>query len=172
MVANPVVPGGTRRPLDWSAAIWAGVIAGAVFMVLEMLMVQMFLGMSMWGPPRMIAAIAMGEGVLPPPATFDAGILMVAMVVHFVLSIVFAIVLAWIIQRLGLGLGAALLVGSGYGLALYLINFYPMTAFFPWFAMARNWVSIVAHILFGTIAAWGYLKLRKPATVVAAPGTL
>ncbi|MGQ0816323.1 MAG: hypothetical protein ACT4O1_17990 [Gemmatimonadota bacterium] len=142
-----------------SAAIWAGLISGAVFMVVEMLMVQMFLGMSMWGPPRMIAAIVMGKGVLPPPETFDLAIVMVAMLVHFPLSVVFALPLAWIVSRLQLG--AATGVGAAYGLALYLVNFYLMTAFFPWFGMARNWVSITAHILFGLIAAVAYKKLQE-----------
>ena len=76
---------GRRTGPNWAAAIWAGVIAGAVFMMLEMIMVPLFLGMSGWGPPRMIAAIVVAQGVLPPPATFDSGILMVAMMVHFVL---------------------------------------------------------------------------------------
>ncbi len=146
--------------LDSKAAIWAGVISGAVFMMVEMLMVQFVLGQSMWGPPRMIAAIAMGDGVLPPPATFDVTILMVAMVVHFVLSIAFALILAPFIHRMGFG--AALGVGALYGLALYLINFYGFTVIFPWFAMARNWVSIFAHIVFGFVAAWAYARLRTP----------
>src|ERR671919_321634 len=117
--------------LDWSAAIWAGIIAGAVFMVVEMLLVQMALGMSMWGPPRMIAAIVMGKGVLPPPETFDATIVMVAMVVHFVLSVVFVIPLALVLHRMASA--PALLVGGVYGLVLYLVNFYLFTAVFPWF---------------------------------------
>jgi uncharacterized membrane protein YagU involved in acid resistance len=140
--------------VDWSAAIWSGVVAGAIFMVLEMMMVPIFLGDSAWAPPRMIAAIVMGQDVLPPPATFDFGILMVAMVVHFVLSILFAIVLALVIARMSLG--TALAVGAAFGLGLYVVNFYGFTALFPWFAMARNWVSIVTHVLFGLIAAWWY----------------
>lgn len=146
-----------RSTIDWSAAIWAGVIAGAVFMILEMIMVPAFLGGSPWAPPRMIAAIVLGREVLPPPATFDAGVVMTAMVVHFALSIVFAIVLAWLIYRVRRA--TALLIGAAYGLALYLVNFYGFTALFPWFADARNWVSVVAHILFGLVAAWVYVAL-------------
>jgi hypothetical protein len=55
---------------DWSAAVWAAVIAGVVFMMAEMLMVMFFMGQSPWGPPRMIAAMMMGTNVLPPPADF------------------------------------------------------------------------------------------------------
>lgn len=161
MVATPITQNTGTRSLNWKAAIWAGLIAGAVFVVVEMLMVQFALGQSMWGPPRMIAAIAMGEDVLPPPATFDLGILIVALIVHFILSIVFALILALLIHRVGLGV--ALATGAAYGLVLYIVNFYGMTAIFPWFAMARNWVSIFAHILFGFVAAWSYQKVRTTA---------
>lgn len=152
---------GRRTGPNWTAAIWAGVIAGAVFMMLEMIMVPLFLGMSGWGPPRMIAAIVMGQGVLPPPATFDFGILMAAMIVHFVLSIGYAVALAFVVQRWGTG--KAIMAGAVFGLLLYLVNFYGFTAIFPWFAMARNWVSIFSHIMFGAIAAWAYkgIALRK-----------
>lgn len=146
--------------IDWSAAIWAGVIAGLIFMVLEMMMAPMFAGApSIWAPPRMIGAIALGQDALPPPASFDFGIFMTAMVLHFILSILYAIVLAWIIARFDLGV--ALLIGAVYGLMLYLVNFYIFTAVFPWFANARNWVSVFVHILFGVLAAWGYIALRS-----------
>jgi hypothetical protein len=150
------------KRIDRSAAVWAGVISGVAFMILEMVLVAVFLGMSPWAPPRMIAAIVMGKSVLPmpgQPATFSAGVMMAAIVVHFTLSIFYAIVLAWIIRRQRGGRAA--LTGAAFGLALYLINFYGFTAIFPWFAMARDWVSILSHILFGVVAAWAYVRLRK-----------
>lgn len=148
---------------DAKAAVVAGLVSGAVFLVLEMIMVPLFLGDPAWAPPRMIAAIVMGEGVLPPPATFDLMIILVAMMVHFVLSVLFALVLGFLIYRLQEGM--ALAVGAGYGLALYFINFYLLTAVFPWFAMARNWVSIFAHIVFGLVAAWMYIRQARVRTV-------
>lgn len=145
--------------LSLSAAVWAGLIAGLVFLVLEMVLVPVFGGGSPWGPPRMIAAIAMGPGVLPPPATFDLVIVLVAMLVHFVLAIVLGIVLAWLVK--GRAQGVALAIGAVFGLVVYLVNFYGMTAVFPWFAMARNWISIFAHVVFGVVAAWSYLALAS-----------
>ncbi|MBA3634528.1 MAG: hypothetical protein H0W58_17240 [Acidobacteria bacterium] len=146
--------------MNWKAAILAGLIAGAIFMMLEMIMVPLFLpDGSPWGPPRMIAAIGMGKDVLPPPATFALMPLMVAMVIHFILSIIFAIILAFIVSRFGLGI--AVLIGAIFGLLLYLVNFYGFTAIFPWFAMARNWVSIFSHIVFGAVAAWAYKALAR-----------
>jgi uncharacterized membrane protein YagU involved in acid resistance len=149
-----------RETINWKAAILAGLIAGAIFMMLEMIMVPLFLpDGSPWGPPRMIAAIGMGKDVLPPPATFALMPLMVAMVIHFILSIIFAIILAFIVSRFGLGI--AVLIGAIFGLLLYLVNFYGFTAIFPWFAMARNWVSIFSHIVFGAVAAWAYKALAR-----------
>ena len=154
----------SRQGIDWSSAIWSGIIAGAVFMMLEMVMVPLFVGGSPWGPPRMIAAIGMGKGVLPPPDTFALVPMMVAMAIHFMLSIVLAVVLALLIGNLGIGMAA--LTGAVFGLVVYLINFYALTAFFPWFEMARNWISIFAHVMFGAVAALSYKWLQK-STVVA-----
>jgi hypothetical protein len=149
---------------DWKAATWAGLIAGVIFMMMEMILVATVQGESMWGPPRMIAAIVMGEGVLPPPATFDAMIMMVAMIVHFVLSIIYAFILAWILARWEMSLAVALLVGGIFGLALYIINFYGVASvLFPWFAMARNWISWMSHIVYGIVLAGAYLGISRPA---------
>jgi len=150
---------------DWSAAVWAGVIAGIVFMMAEMLMVMVFMGQSPWGPPRMIAAIIMGQNVLPPPATFDIGIMMSAMVVHFPMSIVLGLIAGWIVHRMNST--SALLVGGIFGLAVYFVTFYLIApAMFPWFTMAQNWVSLVAHLMFGLVLGGVYAALRKPKPAV------
>ncbi len=158
---------GTEREVEagsgvnWKAAVWAGIIGGVVFMMLEMVMVAMFLGKSPWGPPHMIAAIVMGKGVLPmpngPPPMFDMSVMAAAMVVHFALSIVFALILARIIA--GRPSGAALTIGAVFGLLLYAVNFYGFTALFPWFAMARSWVTIFTHLAFGLTVAAAYRSM-------------
>jgi hypothetical protein len=106
---------GAPRYIDWRAGVYAGLIAGVVFLILEMGMVWLFMGESPWAPPRMIAAIVLGEGVLPmppdKPATFSLGIVMTAMIIHFVLSIIYGLIGAAIVaNRMGyaaaIGLGA------------------------------------------------------------------
>ncbi|UUP15723.1 hypothetical protein [Nitratireductor thuwali] len=149
------------RTLDWKAAIAAGIVAGVVFMMLEMLLVQMFQPMSMWAPPRMIAAMAMGREILPPPDTFDAMALMVAMLIHFPLSIIYAIILGWIISRWELGLMAAMIAGLVFGLVIYVVNFYGFTAVFPWFADARGWVALFSHAMFGLVLGLVYEPLER-----------
>ncbi|MFZ3583291.1 hypothetical protein ACOI1H_14120 [Loktanella sp. DJP18] len=114
------------------------------------------------GPAADDAAMVMGKGVLPPPATFDVMIMMVAMVVHVILSILLAVVFAWVLSRWRLSAGAAVVLGGAFGLLVYLVNFYPVAAIlFPWFAMARNWISIISHVAFGAVLAWTYLALAR-----------
>ncbi|MCY7355726.1 MAG: hypothetical protein LH470_11755 [Lysobacter sp.] len=145
--------------INTRAALWAAIVAGAVFMMLEMIMVPVFTGGSPWGPPRMIAAIGMGEGVLPPPATFDAGIMMVAMLIHLGLSVILAFLFAFIAR--GRTVSMATMIGAAFGLVVYLINFYGMTAVFPWFAMGRGWIGIFAHVMYGAVLGFVYASIAR-----------
>lgn len=145
-----------NRAFNASRAIWAGLIAGIVFMMAEMILVGTVGGGSPWGPPRMIAAMAMGKDVLPPPATFDITIFVVAMMIHLVLSIILGIIFAWVADRLAWSRTTTIVAGMVFGLIIYVVNFYGMTAMFPWFAMARGWISILAHLMFGGVLGWYY----------------
>ncbi|MGQ0545113.1 MAG: hypothetical protein ACT4P3_07245 [Betaproteobacteria bacterium] len=143
---------------------WAGVIAGAVFMMLEMGMVRIFMGESPWGPPHMIAAMALGKDVLPEPGTwapFDLKIMMTAMMIHFPLSIAYGLIGAWLVHRFDAGM--ALAVGALFGLAIYIVNFYMIApVVFPWFTMAQNRVSAFSHVMFGAAVGLCYVWLRRP----------
>lgn len=150
--------GSARRGLDWKAAILAGLIAGTVFMMMEMGLVAAS-GDSPWAPPRMIAAMVMGKDVLPPPAPFDPVVMMVAMAIHLILSVLLALAFAVVASRLNLPLAVAL--GAAFGLLIYLVNFYGFTGVFPWFAMARNTISIVSHVAFGAVLALAYKGLAR-----------
>ncbi len=150
------------QKLNWKAAIVAGLVAGVIFMMLEMALVGTIGGQSPWGPPRMIAAMAMGKDVLPPPATFDMGIMMVAMMIHFPLSIIMAAVLGLAISHWRMNLMTSLIAGTIFGLIVYFVDFHIMTGIFPWFAMARGGISIFAHAMFGLVLGWTYHAIAKP----------
>jgi hypothetical protein len=116
-----------------------------------------------WQVPILFATIVMGVDVLPAASTptFDLGVVVVGFAVHFALSILFGVALAAILYRVNLVIVAAL-IGIAFGIALYFINFYAFTnIFFPWFAIARGGGTIVAHILFGLIAALIYGGFRR-----------
>ena len=107
-----------RRP-DWRAAIMAGV----VFLALELVLATLIPGGSPWASPRMIASTLLGRSVLHAPGTFEASIMVAALVPHFVLAIVFALMLSLIMApfRFDSSTAMASLVGAVFGLAMYLL---------------------------------------------------
>lgn len=149
---------------DWKAGAWAGVIAGLVFVMIEMGLVWMIQGQSPWGPPRMMAAMALGQGVLPAPGTwapFELKIMMTAMMIHIPMSIAYGLVGALLVHRFD-WIGA-LMIGAVLGLAIYVVNFYVIApAMFPWFVMGRNWIGAFSHIMFGAVLGLAYIGLRTP----------
>ena len=149
-----------RTGIRWGAAAWAGLVAGLVFMMMEMLLVWLAMGQSPWGPPRMIAAMGMGKEVLPPPATFSAPVMMVAMGIHMMLAVVYGLIVGAIVHRMGKG--AALATGAVFGLvAVYFVNFHLVApVMFPWFVEAQNWVSVLSHVVFGVVIAAVYTGSR------------
>ena len=163
-----------RRTPDWRAAAIAGCVAGAVFLVLELLAMSV-IGQSPWGPLRMIAAIPLGRGVLSQSATVDAGIVLAALIVHFILSVIFALILVVIIAPFNFdsSLAMASLAGAVFGVAVYLVNYYGLSQAFPWFAAARGWVSLISHIVFGLVAADVYVRVeRRESGVTDGAGTV
>jgi hypothetical protein len=91
------------------------------------------------------------------------------MLVHFITSIIYAVILGWIISSRNLGLGTSILVGTLFGLIIYFVNFYTFTAIWPWFAMARGMISIFAHVMYGLVLGWAYHALAsRTATAVEA----
>lgn len=150
------------RAPDWPAAVAAGIVAGAVLMVLELLWSTTTLGNSPWQISHKIAAITMGSGVANG-ADFNVLVVGIALLTHYVLGAVFAAVLALIIESMHLehSPGAALFAGALFGLLLYLFNFYVMSGLFSWFAELRSWAAVMGHLLFGMIAAGMYLRLER-----------
>jgi hypothetical protein len=99
------------------------------------------------------AALAMGAGILPPPSTPQLSILLVAALIHFALSVVYALIPAHLVGRLRTG--PALFSGALYGLAIYGVNLYGFIALFPWFALVRDWMTLVTHLVFGVALVGG-----------------
>ena len=144
-----------RQLVDWSAAFWSGIIAGTVFLLLNLFLSPVG---NAWVMIRLFASILLGEGILAPPATFDVSALIVALIVHFALSILYTMLIAYVIHRGGLISG--IIGGALLGLALYSINFYTLTLFYPWFFAMRSAVFIATHALFGALAGSIYEALE------------
>lgn len=160
---NVEQPSGVRleQVVDWRAAVLAGLIAGVVFLILQMVGRAMVTGGSVWLAPHYIAAMILGPDALPPPAPFDPLVVLIAIVLNTILSLIFTLILAAIIHEWQLITGV--IVGALFGLALYAINYYSLSYFFPWFYPIRTWVDVAAHVLFGAIAGgiYEYLEIER-----------
>jgi hypothetical protein len=147
-----------RQVVDWSAAMWAGLVAGTVFLLLLLFVNPIFSGGNSWVVIRLLASLVLGAQILAPPATFNLGALLVGLITHYILSLGFVLLLAYIIHRWGLIVG--LVGGALFGLALYATNFYTLTLFFPWFYAMRSWPVVISHIIFGAVAGAVYESLE------------
>jgi hypothetical protein len=148
-----------RQLVDWRAAIIAGIVAAIVFLLVQMVARAALTPGGFWVPLRYIASIVMGESVLPPPASFALAPVLVGLLVHFILSIIYALILAFIIHRWGLAVG--IVGGAIFGLGLYAINYYTFSYLFPWFFPIRSWIDIASHVLFGAVAGGVYELLER-----------
>ena len=142
-----------RAAVDWRAVLIAGLVSGAAFWLLSALLSALVFG-SPWLFTHMAAAIPLGPAAMNPPFDFDAGLLATGLVVHLLLSLAFGTLVAFSIHRWGILVGV--LGGAALGLALYLINTYTLSYFFPWFYAFRNWTFALGHLVFGALAGGVY----------------
>ena len=148
-----------RQP-DWAAAVTSGLVGGALLMVLDLLW---SLGeASPWRTSHLIAGIVMGEDALQS-STFSLGVVLLALAVHYVLGIVFALLLATVIAGFHYEANPGVLeaIGLAFGAVLYLLNFHVMAAVFPWMAELRGWAAFIAHLVFGLAVALTYAWLGR-----------
>ena len=151
-----------RRAPDWPAAAAAGLSAGAILMVVDLLWSISATGSGPWVASRMIAAMVMGPDVMQS-ASFSLGIVAMALIAHYVLGVIFALVLVAISSpmRLDSTLTIAVVTGAVFGFALYIFNFNVMVRVFPWFTEIRGWGTLLVNIVFGVSAAVLYWKLER-----------
>lgn len=140
------------------AGLIGGVIAGIVFAMFEMIMaVVLNGGDAFFMPLRMIGAIGVGKSALDPSTSLlTAG--GAGLVIHMVLSMMYGVVVAGVIAKVGSlaqSTVSVVLVASVAGFALWVVNFFILAGAFGW-----NWfpdgqnvaVQVVAHtVMFGTV---------------------
>jgi hypothetical protein len=152
------------RATDWTAAAVSGFAAGAVLMVLDLLWSALFNPDGPWRTSHMIAPIFIGTDTLKATGyNFSVSVVAIALATHYTLGMVFGLAMGWLMAqfRLDSGPGPALVAGMVMGVALYLLNFEVLAAFFPWLASLRGVATFVAHLVFGVVAALLYCRLER-----------
>lgn len=160
-MSSLTTPSASRwRGVDIRAAILAGLLAGMVDLAL-LAASAWTQGQNVWVNMRHTAAILMGTGVLPPPATFDLFLFIVSTIVHFGLSMIYGVIVAFFVRRANWTIG--LMIGVAVGFGIYVVNYYVFAPLlFPWLIESRSgMVPTLIHPVFGMIAAAAYLKLRR-----------
>lgn len=145
-----------RGAIDPVMALVVGIGAGVLATVAQLVLwwlAQVPLAETLYRDARLTAALLMGPTVLPPPSTARWDILLVATLIHFALSVAYALPPALLAghQRTA----PALLAGALYGLLIYAVNLHGFTLLFPWFAVARDWVTLLTHVVFGVALVGG-----------------
>lgn len=140
-----------QQNVTWRAIPIAGLVAGTVFLLVNLVLMPAIFQINGLLVVRYIASLVLGSSVIDGT---DAGTLIVGLIIHYILSIVFALVIAIVIHRWGLVVG--IIGGALLGLAFYGINLYTMTVFFPWFFAINNVLLIASHVLFGAVAGGIY----------------
>lgn len=152
------------RATDWAAAAVAGFAAGAVLMVLDLIWSGVFNPEGPWRTSHMIAPIFVGaDSFRTSGFHFSVSVVAIALATHYVLGIVFGIVLAAAMVQLELERrpGTALLAGVVLGTALYVVNFDLLVLVFPWLVHMRGADTLAAHVVFGVVAALLYWRLKR-----------
>ena len=160
-MSSLTTPGGSRwQGVDIKAALLAGLFAGVIDLAL-LAASAWTQGQNVWVNMRHTAAILMGTGVLPPPATFDLALFIVSTIVHFGLSMIYGVIVAFFVRRANWRIG--LMIGVAVGFGIYVVNYYVFAPLlFPWLTESRSgMVPTLIHPVFGMIAAAAYLKLRR-----------
>lgn len=97
---------------------------------------------------RLTAALILGPDLLRDGAQWRWDVMIWATLIHFALSVTYAVV-AWPFAR-RLRFAAAVAIGCFFGAAIYALNLHAFTRIFPWFEITRGGVTIAAHLVFGT----------------------
>lgn len=143
-----------RKNVAWWAIPIAGLVAGAVFLVSNIVLTALMFGMS----PRMFlqyaASLVMGSDAL---TNTSVGVVVVGLVIHFAIAMVLTLVVALVVHRWGLGVG--IVGGALLGVCFWAINFYTMTVLFQWFFAINSLPMLLSHVLFGAVAGGIYEQL-------------
>jgi uncharacterized membrane protein YagU involved in acid resistance len=128
-----------------------GILAGAVFAGVTMWFTDSTAGKADM-PLQMISTIVKGDKAMAAGTT-SAGI---GLLVHLVLSALFGMLFALAVPRLRTN-GTVALVGTLYGVVLYVVNFLVLAPLaFTTFQDANQPFELFAHMVFGTLLSFAF----------------
>jgi Ni/Fe-hydrogenase b-type cytochrome subunit len=140
------------RRADGLAAVLAGIAGGLTFAFVQAL-ATVSQGGALWPPQDAIGALLLGRDFVTTADTVPGFVLaLVGLVGHGILSIVFGVLIAILVHRMGTG--SSLVMGALAGLALFGLNVAGVAATVV--GVGTPWALLPAHLAFGLVAAATY----------------
>ena len=140
------------------AAAMAGLLAGGVYLLMQMSFSAWLRDSSYLAPLQRIAAIVLGQDAAPPSDGLTAGATVIALLVHFGLAIAYAACAGAIFRQMEKW--EAISVGPILGYALYIVNFLLIAPrLFPWFEPVDGPLTALAHVMFGLVCGLVYVEI-------------
>jgi hypothetical protein len=158
-IARPLALGLPAERLNAAAAVLSGLFCGAVLLGLLIGFANVIYGEEPWKLLRMIAATVTGPTALAQPEEFDARLVLMGTLMHFLFSTLYALALAGVLAECRKALAPWL--GLAFGVGLYFANLHGFTLLFPWFAELRTIDTFVAHAFFGLLLAQCYAAFSE-----------
>jgi hypothetical protein len=159
-----------RRVDAWTVLVSA-MCAGLAFLLVVWLGYVLSPGARVWNTPLRIASLALGErgdGPAVEAETASPTILVLAVGIHALLSLVFALFVALPTRRLPIPYD--FVAGAVLGAIVYVVDYHGLTPVAPAVAEERGPVSLAAHLVFGVTVVAVHAVLRaRPGTNAALP---
>ena len=150
----------------------AGLLAGAVMVILSPIL-SWLNGITLWEPPRLIAATVLGSSSVSS-TDFALQPVVIGLIVHMITSLVLGIIFGIVLNRvlhLTTDFGLPIYVGLSYGLIVFFVAYFILLPFLnP--TLRENYIpSLVAqNVIFGMCLGIFYTLLRpKPYTNTIEP---
>lgn len=153
----PEAPRAGSEAFNLWAAFLAGLIAGSIFLGLEIASTLAFGAGTPYGPAYVTLRGVLGLG----EASEGLGwrLTLSVLFIHLSLSALMTVVLALFVHRQSVG--GAVLAGALFGVALYIGNFYLLALPASALLAARGLFMLVNYVAFGALALFGYKRLTR-----------
>lgn len=142
------------RSIAWGPALVAGIVAMIVFAIVEIAFSWAMRGESPWHP-LVVFGTATVDALMPGrPAGGGPRTIAIGCMLLLVLGALSGVILAYIVDRVGVV--TATIAGAVFGLAMFAIDLYALARAFPVLADLRDWMSGLAYVIQGALAAGLY----------------
>lgn len=145
-----------QKNITWRAIPIAGFVAGTIFLIVNILVMTLVMGLNAETLLRYAASVVLGPSVL---ITSSIGVTLFGVVMHYVFCLLTALVIAIVVHRWGLGVG--IVGGAILGLCIYIIVFYLGTLALPWLFAITGPLLALTHVMMGAIAGGIYESLDR-----------